>query len=125
MRKNEKKNKFLPIQHLCIALILVPNGLDKINHHHNFIGLFILLLASIIIAYFIYQKRSKTKNNRFLITVYIVESLALFLTAYSYFIEGKRFLPYLIILAGIGYLIAAGVQIFKKKELINVGTVEN
>jgi hypothetical protein len=109
------KTNLLSIQHLFVALILIPKGYDKIEHHYNLIGWFIMLMGIIVLIYFFYQKIIKTKSHFLLIAVHLFESVALFLTSYVYFEEGKRFLPYITIIAGIGFLIATIIHINKIK----------
>jgi tryptophan-rich sensory protein len=107
------KTKILSIQHLFVALILIPKGYDKIEHHYSLIGWIILFMGLIIFVYFVYQKLTKTKNHLLAIGVHLFESIALFLTSYVYFEERKRFLPYITIIAGIGFLIATIIHITK------------
>ena len=110
---NKVKANLLSIQHLFVALILIPKGYDKIEHHYNFTGWIILLMGIIVLSYFIFQKLTKSKNHLFVIGVHLFESIALFLTSYIYFEERKSFLPYMTIIAGIGFLIATIIHITK------------
>ena len=57
------KSNLFSIQHILVALVLIPKGIDKIEHHHIFIGWMILLMGTIILGYFIYQKITQTKNH--------------------------------------------------------------
>lgn len=110
---NTIKTNLLSIQHLFVALILIPKGYDKIEHHYNLIGWIILLMGIFILGYFIYQKVTKSENHILLISVHLFESISLFLTSYIYFEEGKRFLPYITIFAATGFLIATIIHIKK------------
>ena len=107
------KTNLLSIQHLCVSLILIPKGIDKIQHHHDSIGWIILLMGIAILSYFIFQKISKTKNHFITIVVHLFESIALFLTSYVYFQESRIYLPYIILIAAIGYLFATIMHLFK------------
>ena len=70
-------------------------------------------MNNVILGYFIYEKITKTENHFLLISVHLFESIALFLTSYVYFEEGKKFLPYITLFAGIGFLIATIMHIVK------------
>ena len=114
------KTNLLSIQHLCVALILIPKGIDKIEHHHSIIGWTILLMGITILGYFIFQKISKTKNHFITIVVHLFESIALFLTSYVYFQESRIYLPYIILIAAIGYLFATIMHLYKiNNKIIN------
>lgn len=100
------KSKLVALQHLFVALILIPKGYDKIEHHYDLIGWIILLMGVVVLLYFVYQKIVKTSSHLLVIGIHLFESVALFLTSYIYFVEGKRFLPYITGIAGVGFLIA-------------------
>lgn len=100
------KNKLLSIHHFIIGVILLSNGLDKIQNHHNLIGWTILLLGTIVLSFFIFIKVSKKPHSFLEIVIYFFESIALFLASYVYFQEGKLLLPYALMISGIGFLIA-------------------
>ncbi|WP_396191482.1 hypothetical protein [Flavobacterium sp.] len=108
---SKMKTRLQSLQHLFVALILIPKGYDKIAHHYNLIGWIILLMGMVALGYFIYQKTVKRSNHFLAIGMHLFESIALFLTTYVYFIEGKTFLPYITGLAGIGFLIATIVHL--------------
>ncbi len=112
------KKQLLSIHHFVVAVILLTKGFDKIQHHHSFIGWTILLLGIIVLSYFIYIKLSKKAHSSLELIIHFFESVALFLTSYVYFQEGKSFLPYVTLIAGIGFLIATFVHLkgHKKKN---------
>ena len=110
------KSNLFSIQHILVALVLIPKGIDKIEHHHIFIGWMILLMGTIILGYFVYQKITQTKNHFLLIGIHLFESISLFLTSYVYFEEGKKFLPYVTLIAAIGFLVAMITHITKIKK---------
>ena len=39
------KSNLFSIQHVLVALVLIPKGIDKIEHNHIFIGWMILLMG--------------------------------------------------------------------------------
>ena len=105
------KNKLLSIHHFIVAVILLSKGFDKIQHHHNLIGWTILLLGIIVLSYFIFIKLSKRPHSFLELIIHFFESIALFLTTYVYFQEGKSLLPYVTMIAGIGFLIATIIHL--------------
>ena len=107
------------MQHLLVAIILIAKGYDKVEHHHSLIGWTILVFGIIILGYFIFIKSAKKKHSLLEPTIHLFESIALFLTSYIYFKEEKTFLPYLTFIAGVGFLVAAIMHLFKNKKLLN------
>jgi len=110
------KNKLLSIHHLFVAIILMTKGFDKIQHHHSFIGWTILLLGIIALLYFIFIKISKKPHLLLELIMHLFESIALFLTTYVYFQEGKTLLPYVTLIAAIGFLIATLLHLKAHKK---------
>lgn len=100
------KSKLLSIHHFLVGVILFTKGLDKIQHHHSVIGWTILLLGLVVLGYFVFLKLSKRPHPVLEMAVHFFESIALFLTSYIYFQEGKKFLPYVTLCAAIGFLVA-------------------
>jgi hypothetical protein len=105
------KSKLESFHHFAVAVILIAKGFAKIQHHHSIIGWTILLMGIVILAYFIFIKISKKHHTVFGILIHIFESLALFLTSYVYFQEGKTFLPYITLAAAVGFLMATFVHL--------------
>jgi hypothetical protein len=105
------RNKLLSIHHFIVAVILLSKGFDKIQHHHNFIGWTILLLGIIVLSYFIFIKLTKKAHSTLKLIIHFFECIALFLTSYVYFQEGKSLLPYVTMIAGIGFLIATIIHL--------------
>lgn len=101
------KKHLRSFHHFFVSVILITKGFDKIQHHHSFIGWTILLLGIIILIYFIFIKLSKKPYSFLELIIHLFESIALFLTTYVYFQEGKTLLPYVTLIAGIGFLFAA------------------
>ncbi|WP_445454173.1 hypothetical protein [Flavobacterium sp. 25HG05S-40] len=107
------KKKLVSIHHFLVALILISKGFDKIQHHHSFIGWTILLLGVIVLSYFIFIKLSKKPHATLELLIHLFESIALFLTSYVYFQEGKSLLPFVTMIAGIGFLMATILHLKK------------
>ena len=113
------KKQLLSIQHFIVAIILMTKGFDKIQHHYSFVGWTILILGIIVLIYFIFIKISKKPHSLLEIIIHFFESIALFLTTYVYFQEGKTLLPYVTLLAGIGFLIATFIHLKGHKKHTN------
>jgi FtsH-binding integral membrane protein len=118
------KKQLLSIHHSIVAFILITKGFDKIQNHHSFIGWTILLLGIIILIYFIFIKLSRKKHSLLELIIHLFESTALFLTTYVYFQEGKTLLPYVTLIAGIGFLIATFIHLIEHKKHSNENKLE-
>ncbi len=94
----------------------MSKGFDKIQHHHNFIGWTILILGIFVLTYFIFIKLSKKPHSFLELIIHFFESIALFLTSYVYFQEGKLLLPYVTLIAGFGFLIATIIHLKGHKK---------
>lgn len=112
------KNKLLSIHHILVVVILMSKGFDKIQHHHSFIGWTIFLFGIIVLSYLISIRRSKKPHSTLELWMHFFESIALFLTSYVYFQEGKSLLPYVTLTAGIGFLIATIVHLKAHKKVL-------
>ena len=110
------KKQLLSIHHFIVAVILLSKGFDKIEHHHSIIGWTILTFGIIIMSYFIFIKLSKKPHTTLELMMHLFESIALFLTTYVYFHEGKTLLPYVTLIAAIGFLLATILHIKRHKK---------
>ena len=113
------KSKLLSIHHFIVSVILISKGFNKIQHHHSFIGWTILLLGIIVLSYFIFVKLVKKPHSTLDVIIHFFESMALFLTSYIYFQDGKSFLPYVTLIAGIGFLVATFIHLKGHKKHTN------
>jgi hypothetical protein len=113
------KSKLLSIHHFIVSVILISKGFGKIQHHHSFIGWTILLLGIIVLSYFIFLKLAKKPHSTLEVIIHFFESMALFLTSYIYFQDGKSFLPYVTLIAGIGFLVATFIHLKGHKKHTN------
>lgn len=110
------KKQLVSIPHFMVALFLITKGYDKIQHHHSFIGWIILFSGVVVLMYFVYIKCSKKPHNTLEVIAYLFESIALFLTTYVYFQEGKTMLPYVTLTVAIGFLIATILHVIGHKK---------
>lgn len=110
------KKQLLSIHHFVVSIILMTKGYDKIQHHHSIIGWSILLSGIMVLLYFVYIKCSQKPHATLGIITHLFESIALFLTTYVYFQEGKTMLPYVTLTAAIGFLIATILHVKRYKK---------
>jgi FtsH-binding integral membrane protein len=110
------KSKLISTHHFIVVVILITKGFDKIQHHYSFIGWTILLLGIIVLSCLIFIKLSKKPHSTLELIIHFFESIALFLTAYVYFQEGKSLLPYVTMVAGVGFLIATIIHLKGHKK---------
>lgn len=101
-----RKNKFLQnILHLFIGIALVLKGFNKISHHPVLGGL-ILSFGLVILAYFVYLSITQKESRTMHISIHLFEAFASVFTAYIFFMEGKKYLPYVFLLAATGFFIS-------------------
>lgn len=103
------------VHHFIIGCVLIIKGYDKISHHYNIIGGLILSFGIIIILYFIYVLLKRKQNKNLDAGVHFFEALVGLFTAYIFFKEGKVYLPYVCLIASIGFFISVYVSLVKKK----------
>ena len=111
------KNKFALhlIQHLLIGFVLILKGIDKIDHH-LFIGSFILISGIAIIIYFFYTLFKKQESANANIIIHLLEAIILLFTAYIFYTEDKKYLPYITLLTSIGFFVSVFVLIARKRK---------
>jgi hypothetical protein len=114
------KKQLSSIYHLIVAILLMIKGFDKIQHHHPSIGWIILILGLLILIYFFISKIKNIHNNLLEIFIHLFESIALLLTSYVYFEEGKTFLPYITLIAATGFLITTILHLIKHQKKDNL-----
>jgi CHASE2 domain-containing sensor protein len=102
------------LHHFLAGAMLIIKGIDKISHHHVFMGSLILLFGIMILSFFVYTLIAKQHGHRLELMVRWFEALVSLFSAYLFFSEGKKWLPYFSILAAIGFFIS--IYIFHKKK---------
>ena len=107
------------VHHLLIGITLVLKGLTKLAHH-PIIGSAILLFGIIILVYFFYLVWKKYPKENLHLTIHVFEALACLFTGYILFREGAIYLPYVFLLAAIGFLISIYISWYRKKNLPGV-----
>ena len=114
-----QKNAFLhTVVHVLIGFSLTLKGYDKFSHHHTIIGSIILAFGIIILFYFFYVLLKKHPSEKLNLLVHWCEALASLFTAYIYFTEGAKYLPYVFLLAALGFLISIYITHYRKKKVI-------
>lgn len=93
------------VHHFLVGFALTLKGFTKIAHH-PFIGSIILLFGLIILVYFFYLVIKKHPNEKLVDIIHWFEAFASLFTAYVFFQEGATYLPYVFLLASLGFFIA-------------------
>lgn len=120
--KGNIKKKAKSIHHLIVSILFISRGADNIESNHQIIGWALLIGGFLVMVYFAYIKFKNHEDIFLSVVIHIFESIAFFLTTYILFQEGKTYLQYMTLLAGIGFFIAAGVQLFKIKNKRRLST---
>lgn len=113
-----KRHLLHSIHHFITGAVLIIKGIDKISHH-AIIGSLILLFGVLIFSFFIYtvsKKQHNQHNQNLELMVRWLEALVALFMAYIFFTEGKTLLPYVFLLASVGFFISIYVFHKKKKE---------
>jgi energy-coupling factor transporter transmembrane protein EcfT len=111
-----KKQLVHSIHHLMTGLVLILKGIDKISHHHALLGGLILLFGLIILSFFVYTVSHKKHSEKLELVVHWFEALVSLFIAYILFKEGKNLLPYVFLLAALGFFIAIFIHYRKTKS---------
>ena len=118
MEKHTKKQSVLHlIHHFIIGGILIIKGYDKF-HHHPVLGSIIFLFGVIILGYCFWTLSGKKHNPVLPVLFHLFEAFVMLFTAYIFFTEGKKYLPYVSILASVGFLISVFV-LYKRYKIRN------
>ena len=104
------------IHHLLTGFYLALEGYIELTHHHYLAGGVIGLSGLLIIGYFIYISRTKGEHHTLALLMSFSEAAALFFTTYIYFIDGKHYIQYVTLFAGICYLIGAIAMIIRQQR---------
>jgi drug/metabolite transporter (DMT)-like permease len=110
-----KKHVLHSLHHLLTGLMLVLKGSDKISHH-SIIGSVILVFGLLILGFFFYSIAGKKQGSSPEVMVLWFEAIVCLFTAYIFFTEGKRFLPYVMAAASVGFFIAIYISAQRRKK---------
>jgi uncharacterized membrane protein YfcA len=114
-----RKNRALhSLVHFLAGFSLTLKGFNKLSHHYTLIGSIILAMGVVILVYFFYVLFNKHPSKKLDLLVHWFEAFAALFTAYVYFTEGARYLPYVFLLAAIGFFIAIYVTHYRKKKVV-------
>lgn len=102
--KSRRKEIFKKLAHLIGGFVIFVKGFDKFTEHDSLIGIFLMLLGVIFVAFAFFHHKLPwfEKHEAWLLWL---ESLALGLITYFYFAEGKVALPFVYALCTIAYLV--------------------
>jgi hypothetical protein len=103
--------------HFLTALTLLMKGLDKLDHPQGMwpIIFFFLASAAYIAAIAALHDRLHHHERALTASVFAIESLATATVAWVYLHEGKKFLPWLMALGSVMFLVALIVHLVKTR----------
>ena len=113
-----KKHLLHSLHHFLTGTVLIIKGIDKISHH-TIIGGLVLLFGVLILSFFVYTLLKKRHGQHLELMVHWFEALVSLFMAYIFFTEGARYLPYMFLLAAIGFFIAIYVHSRRKAMKTN------
>lgn len=100
-----KKRVLNSVKHFLLSFIFIIKGFIKLDHH-SLIGSILLLFGIIVFGFFIYSLRQREPNEKFILAAHWFEAIAALFMAYIYFTEGATYLPYVFLLAALGFFIS-------------------
>ncbi len=115
-------HRFGTLAHALTGFALALKGYTKMTDHHAVIGGIILFSGLVIIGYVLYERKQKTHSRMLGVGIHFLEGLALLFTSWVYFEEGKTYLPYVTLIAAIGFFITVPFIYRKNKRLNNPHT---
>ena len=103
--------------HFLTAFVIVLKGIAKLEHPHGYWPIIIFLFASgiYIAAIAILHDRLHHHERYLTASVYAIEAIALGLTAWLYAGEGKRYLPWVLAVAAVLFVVAIVVRLSVKR----------
>lgn len=113
----KNKKKFIESFHsVIIGSYLTVEGFDKFDLN-RFIGGLILAFGIIILLYFLYNIFTKRESILLKLLIHLSEGTALLLTSYLFFKEGKIYIPYVTLLASVGFFISVVILLIKARTI--------
>lgn len=117
-----KKSKFEKIQFLVMSIILATTAVNRLDDY-PVMSYVILGFALILVGFFILGLIKKRENQRLQVIGFICESIGLVCTAFVYLKDGKVFIPYMFILAAMGFFLAATIGFRRsRKKKVSTGS---
>jgi hypothetical protein len=109
----KNKKQFIESFHsVNIGFFLTIEGFDKYTDH-RLIGGLILAFGIVILLYFFYTIFTKRESTLLKLLLHIFEGAALLFISCLFFKEGKTYLPYITLLASIGFFISVVILLIK------------
>ncbi|HET8885779.1 MAG TPA: hypothetical protein VFM70_05430 [Salinimicrobium sp.] len=117
-----KKSKFEKIQFLLLSIVLFATAMNRMDAY-PVMAYIIMGMSLILLLFFILGFVKKKKNHQLQVAGFICESIGLIFTAFVFLKDGKVFIPYMFILAAMGFFLAAtiGFRRNRKKKIKNSG----
>jgi TRAP-type uncharacterized transport system fused permease subunit len=109
----KKKHGLEIFHHLLTGFVLTLKGVEKFEHH-QLIGLIILASGILVLSYILYDVIKKGTGTTMKILMNAFEGIAWLFTTYVFFEEGKKYLPYVTLVASIGYFISVVMIVLRR-----------
>lgn len=114
--KSQKLNTEV-ISHIVTGIVVILKGVDKVEHPEKlWFGIILILIGAIIssIGIFHHKVEHYIKNIKSL--VFLCESAVMGIVGYIYMHDNKTYIQYACFAASAGFLIAAILNIVKKRK---------
>ena len=105
------KSTIRAFYHVLIGLAFILKGLERLQVEAWGTGVVLCIFGLVAIAYFVRTRTSAVPQPALEVLVYAFEGAASFITAYSLYEAGKRGLPIVFVVAGIGLFVASWMHL--------------
>lgn len=114
---NQKKVSGETISHIVTGIVVILKGVDKVEHPEKlWLGIILILIGVLIssIGLFHHKVEHYIKNIKSL--VFLCESAVMAIVGYIYMHDNKTYIQSACFAASAGFIIAAIINIVKKKK---------
>ncbi len=112
----QNRHKLEIFVHCITAGVLFLKGIDKISHHHAVAGAVLIALGILVLLLTFFGSRVGITHHTATKITYLIESFALCIVFALFLNDGKRFLPYIYLLAAALYMAAFLISLKKSRH---------
>lgn len=105
------------ISHIVTGIVVILKGVDKVEHPDKlWLGIILILIGALISSIGLFHHRVEHYIKNIKPFVFLCESAVMGIVGYIYMHDNKAYIQYACFAASVGFLIAAILNIAKKKK---------